>query len=69
MDCMGRYQVYKKAGASVSCLRVRDDGVMDSGCGIGAAAVVSSLPNMRLSGRAVNELPVVLRRRAAQLWR
>ena len=27
-----------------------------------------TLPNMRLSGRAVNQLPVVLLRRAAQLW-
>jgi hypothetical protein len=27
------------------------------------------MPNMRLSGRAVNKLPVVLLRRAAQLWR
>jgi hypothetical protein len=25
--------------------------------------------NMRLSGRAVNKLPVALLRRAAQLWR
>jgi len=27
------------------------------------------MPNMRLSGRAVNKVPVVLLRRAAQLWR
>jgi len=27
------------------------------------------LPNMRPSGRVVNELPMVAQRRAAQLWR
>jgi hypothetical protein len=27
------------------------------------------LPNMRLSGRAVNKLPVVMLRLAAQFWR
>ena len=27
------------------------------------------MSNMRLSGRAVNKLPVVMLRRAAQLWR
>jgi hypothetical protein len=27
------------------------------------------LPNMRLSGRAVNKVPVVMLQRAAQLWR
>jgi hypothetical protein len=29
----------------------------------------SVLPNMRLSGRAMNKVPVVMLRRAAQLWR
>jgi hypothetical protein len=29
----------------------------------------STLPNFRLSGRAVNKVPVVMLRRAAQLWR
>ena len=33
------------------------------------AAIVSNLSNMRLSGRAVNKVPLVLLRRAAQLWR
>jgi hypothetical protein len=27
------------------------------------------LPNLRWSGRAVNKVPVVMLRRAAQLWR
>jgi hypothetical protein len=31
--------------------------------------VCTYLPNMRLSGRAVNKLPVAMLRRATQLWR
>jgi hypothetical protein len=34
-----------------------------------SATAAWPLPNMRLSGRAVNKVPVVLLRRAAQLWR